>query len=286
MGLFDFVRSITNKRYADSSSIPQEERQYYQPDDYYTLVAHPNTPFEKRVISFEERKRISYPSKTGLYVAEILLLYYCDQNKYPDPKNGYPSFWWFEFGIRDVGGKLRDLERRGYLVKNDSSSKYSLTEKGKDELDDNAYIPYVFKNKKCTLEGNKLGTEFNVWSVNKLIHDNPDIDPEVLIKEAEKKVTTDLDTGVDAEASGDEEKAIEFYKKQVAEGFDGSHPYDRLAIIYRKKKQYSEEVAVLEKAVKVFSCISDNRPDKHPKLQRYKERLKKAKELEKKQPGA
>lgn len=120
MGLFDLIKTISNKKYADSSSIPDEERQYYRPDEYYTLSAFPNTPFEKKVVTFEERKRMSYPSRTGLYVAEILLLYYCSQGKYPNPSNGYPSFWWFEYGIRDVGGILRDLERRGYLNKNQS----------------------------------------------------------------------------------------------------------------------------------------------------------------------
>ena len=40
------------------------------------------------VIAFDERKQISFPSKNGLYVAEILLLEYCSKGKYPNPKNG------------------------------------------------------------------------------------------------------------------------------------------------------------------------------------------------------
>lgn len=282
MGLFDLIKTISNKKYADSSSIPDEERQYYRPDEYYTLSAFPNTPFEKKVVTFEERKRMSYPSRTGLYVAEILLLYYCSQGKYPNPSNGYPSFWWFEYGIRDVGGKLRDLERRGYLNKNQSSLKYELSAAGVDELNDNAYIPYIHKSKKKTLEGNMFGPEFNVWYVNKLIHDNPTVDKNALLKEAENRVTTELDTGVDAENEGDEEKAIAFYEKQVAEGFDGSNPYDRLAVIYRKRKDYNREVEVLERAIDVFSRLSNNRPDKEIKLKRFKERLSKAESLRQK----
>ena len=104
-----------SKAYADSSSIDADERPYYQADEYYTCAAHQGTPFEKRVITFDERKAISYPSSTGLYVAEDLLLEYCSYGTYPKPKNGYPGFWWFEYGIRDVGNALKSLLDRGYI---------------------------------------------------------------------------------------------------------------------------------------------------------------------------
>jgi len=69
----------------------------------------------RKVITFEERKKTSYPSKRGLYVAEILLLEYCSYGKYPKPSGGYPGLWWFEYGIRDVGHALESLENRGFL---------------------------------------------------------------------------------------------------------------------------------------------------------------------------
>ena len=120
MGFFDFLKKnkeiqpvkedTTLKR-----SIPESERKFYQPDDYYTDKAFENTPFEKKVITFEERKRISVPSTRGLYVAEILLLEYCSYGQYPKPSNGYPGFWWFEYGIRNVLEILESLEARGYI---------------------------------------------------------------------------------------------------------------------------------------------------------------------------
>lgn len=100
---------------ADSSSISPDERPYYRPDEYYTYFSYPGTDMARRVITFEDRKKISCPSSRGLYVAEILLLEYCNYGKYPKPKNGYPGFWWFEYGIRDVGHKLESLEQRGFL---------------------------------------------------------------------------------------------------------------------------------------------------------------------------
>lgn len=136
MGLFDFLKSKPSPagngnspvkigsgngtrpgkiEYADSHSVAPDERQYYRPDDYYTTYSYPGTEMARKVITFEERKKISYPSKRGLYVAEILLLEYCGYGKYPKPSGGYPGLWWFEYGIRDVGHALESLENRGFL---------------------------------------------------------------------------------------------------------------------------------------------------------------------------
>lgn len=133
MGIFDFLKKSTQgpssdslntkgkpvkgnaMPWADSSTIAPDERKYYQSDEYYALVTHKDTPFERRVISFEDRKKCSFPTSNGLYVAEVLLLEYCSYGKYPKPSSGYPGFWWFEYGIRDVGHALESLEKRGFL---------------------------------------------------------------------------------------------------------------------------------------------------------------------------
>ena len=130
MGLFDFLKkkeqnssiSVTKKpinnsldSYADASSVSLDEKPYYKPDNYYTYESNPGTMMAERVIPFDERKRISYPSARGLYVAEIMLLEYCRQGKYPKPKSGYPGFWWFRYGIRDIGHALESLEVRGFI---------------------------------------------------------------------------------------------------------------------------------------------------------------------------
>lgn len=118
--------------FADSSSISPDERPYYQPDSYYTLYSYPGTPMARRVITFDERKCSTFPSARGLYVAEIMLLEYCRQGKYPKPKTGYPGFWWFKYGIRDVGHALQSLEYRGFIK---WASKYSSLQDLKvDEL--------------------------------------------------------------------------------------------------------------------------------------------------------
>ncbi len=72
-----------------------------------------------------------------------------------------------------------------------------------------------------------------------------------------------------------EAKAL--YEANISEGFEGSFPYRRLAILYRKKKMLSDEVRVLQKAISVFnSLVSSGRSDIEPKLKEFKEELKKA----------
>ncbi|RKM56831.1 hypothetical protein D6855_14275 [Butyrivibrio sp. CB08] len=127
MGLFDFLKSNVASNissamgknspnaYVDSSTISPDERPFYKPDNYYTFYSYPGTSMAVRVVPFEERKQTTYPSARGLYVAEILLLEYCNDGKYPKPSSGYPGFWWFKYGIRDVGHALESLEKRGFL---------------------------------------------------------------------------------------------------------------------------------------------------------------------------
>lgn len=90
--------------------IPEFEKRFYQTDDYYTekdLAGNKVVPFEQR--------QNGWKSKNGLRPAEILLLYYCSIGQYPRPSKGYPGFWWFEYGIRNVSYILETLEKRGFI---------------------------------------------------------------------------------------------------------------------------------------------------------------------------
>ena len=92
----------------------------------------------------------------------------------------------------------------------------------------------------------------------------------------EIQVDRNLD-GIKLEKKGEIEKAIRLYEKNVEEDFEGSHPYDRLAIIYRKRGEYEEEIRVLRKAIFVIeNKIHSGRSDREPKSQKFWERLDKA----------
>lgn len=90
--------------------------------------------------------------------------------------------------------------------------------------------------------------------------------------------------GKKLEKLGQVDRAIKFYEENVKEEFEGNFPYDRLAIIYRKRKQYKDEIRVLNKAISTFEkeSITSKRQDIQPKLVKFRERLDKAKELEQK----
>jgi len=98
----------------------------------------------------------------------------------------------------------------------------------------------------------------------------------------DKQVERNL-KGIELRKAGKIEEAIELYEQNIKENFIGSHPYDELAIIYRKQKRIDDEIRVLEKAILVFDkLIPDVRGDKPPKLKKFRERLEKARMLKQK----
>jgi hypothetical protein len=83
--------------------------------------------------------------------------------------------------------------------------------------------------------------------------------------------------GAELEKKGDVDKAIELYELNIKEAFGGNHPYDRLVIIFNKRKQYEDRKRVLERGIEVFSTLEKTSPrkDVKPKLERYKKELAK-----------
>ncbi|WP_199559929.1 hypothetical protein [Enterococcus sp. CR-Ec1] len=97
----------------------------------------------------------------------------------------------------------------------------------------------------------------------------------------EKSVENNL-TGRELEKSGKIDEAIELYERNVSDRFEGNYPYDRLAIIYRKRRDYDNEIRVLRTAVEVFENNQSMRKDISPKIDRFKKRLDTANKLKQK----
>lgn len=113
-----------------AGTIPEDERKYYNPDEYYQNYAY-NGLVGDEILPFEQRKKTQKPSARGLYPAEIMLLQYCTFGSYPFPRNGYPGLWWYKYGIRDVISYLGSLEARGFLRRStidESLKKYQIAE--------------------------------------------------------------------------------------------------------------------------------------------------------------
>lgn len=99
------------------------------------------------------------------------------------------------------------------------------------------------------------------------------------MNDSDKQVKRNL-KGIGLEKAKKVDDAIKLYEENVKENFEGSHPYNRLAIIYRKRKEIDNEIKVLEKAVWVFeNIVYKGRSDRLPKLVKFKKRLEKAKKL-------
>ena len=93
--------------------------------------------------------------------------------------------------------------------------------------------------------------------------------------------------GIELEKSGRVDEAVHLYEENIEENFVGNHPYDRLAIIYRKRKQIDDEIRVLQEAISVFdNLVLEGRGDALPKLGRFKRRLEKAEALKARTRGA
>lgn len=102
--------------------------------------------------------------------------------------------------------------------------------------------------------------------------DNP-----LLSKEENLAVERNL-RGRELEKQGDITGAIELYELNIVSDFEGDFPYDRLRVIYSKQRRYSDVIRVLEKAIDIFDRkVSPTRPDRLPKLERFRQQLEKVK---------
>ncbi|WP_346888163.1 hypothetical protein [Clostridium sp. UBA1056] len=82
------------------------------------------------------------------------------------------------------------------------------------------------------------------------------LEAERKLKEINSKIAFEMNQlGVTLEKMGRVEEAIEKYKESIELGFDGSYPFDRLNIFYRKEKDYDSEISNCEKAISLFDNL-------------------------------
>lgn len=92
-------------------------------------------------------------------------------------------------------------------------------------------------------------------------------------REAMLKCTKLNNLGIHEEELGNIDYAIQIYEDNLNSSFIAGHSFDRLMILYRKKKDYDNEIRVINKALDVL-C------KRYPQLKdKYLKRLEKAKQL-------
>ena len=112
--------------------------------------------------------------------------------------------------------------------------------------------------------------EFKIFNSYKLNYEEMNKFDNLSFYENQKGMEYEKDKNID--------KAIEHYEKSIGYNFQGSHPYNRLAILYRKNKDYDNEIRVLRKAIEVYEIIERvaQNESQSIKLYKFKERLDKA----------
>ena len=66
--------------------------------------------------------------------------------------------------------------------------------------------------------------------------------------------------GLSAEASGDLDRAIALYERNVAEGFPADLPYGRLVSLYERQQAWADAERVLRRGIEVFSASGRRTP--------------------------
>jgi tetratricopeptide (TPR) repeat protein len=164
--------------------------------------------------------------------------------------------------------------------------KYVLTVLGKQELDENAYVPYMHSHPHKTLEIDCFGTMFNVWSINNLLGNDDKSNWKAIVDEQERILNKEMydkhatfmkelkktnqeeykklkaqDNQLEAintaKAKYNETKDIDsylsFWEKLWATGglkFEGSKWHFELPDLYIKVKRYEDALAYVEKLKK------------------------------------
>ncbi len=67
------------------------------------------------------------------------------------------------------------------------------------------------------------------------------------------KIASRNNSGIDLEKSGKIDDAIIVYEENVNDNVVATHSYDRLMIIYRRRKNYINEIRIIKTAIDVFS---------------------------------
>lgn len=68
--------------------------------------------------------------------------------------------------------------------------------------------------------------------------------------------------GIEFEKAGEADKAIAVYEENIAGGYPAEHAYKRLMVLYRRRKDYNNEIRVIKRAIEVFEQENNRRAEK------------------------
>lgn len=139
-------------------------------------------------------------------------------------------------------------------------------------------LPYIHSKKKSSLhtKGDVIMGLFNKKKTPTLAQIKTAAEEQRKREEYESGL---ISAGLSCEENGDTEGAINNYEKLIEIKFVGSHPYKRLAIIYREQKRYADEIRVINSYKNITPSHLYN--SDQAKYKWFRDRLDKAEELTK-----
>lgn len=179
----------------------------------------------------------------GLLPGHIYMLHWL--KKYTNKQ--VPVYFEYKYGINFE-------KEKKYLIENKYLKDNKPTEKGERILEEHGFV----------VENHKLDSGYNRY-IKEAKKNNSSSEP------SKDMVDNNL-RGMGFEKQKNIEAAIRLYEYNIEHGFNGSHPYERLVIIYRRMKDYDNEIRIIKSALRLYSNHAIAR-------EWYEKRLNKAEKL-------
>lgn len=268
MSFFNWLFSKISPHSHNSNTYRKQLYVYYKEEGYKVIPEIPSEEDSERILeqmevfpSTKVPKQYMNPLSNGLLRGEIILLWWL--NKPRTNKTNPPRYLLYKYGI-NVQNHLLSLEKEGYITPNKK-----LTQKGSKLLERNTQI---IREHKAVKGYESNGDITYIFSDKKVAEDMGKF-------KSSGNLVKDQFIGKSFEKVKDYKNAIKAYHSAYSlslkdKDFKDSPPpniFNRLAIIYRKFKQYEKEVNIIQEALRYY-----------PENKSFLDRLEKAKSSSKK----
>ena len=229
----------------------EEETFYYFEYNNFSEI---RIQIENRIRELKTGKRQNLPKR---FLEDDWIDYFIDfKNEMRFDDEGI-EFIKADLGLGNFNSTEDNLIIKDFLIKADELISQNLLQE-EIEYELSEYIDYINLNSE-----NRRKKSYNDYRNKELLF--------------HRMVDTNI-KGKELEKMGKVDRALKLYEENLKNGDIGSHPYNRLAIIYRKRKDYDNEIRVCEKYIK----MSRKKWDDNKKEEWFVKRLERAKELKNK----
>ena len=201
-----------------------------------------DTKKEEIFIKKEEEEKIEYPSVNNVDMIRLDPLFEDSARLVVIHQQGSTSLIQrkFAIGYNRAGRIMDQLECAGIVGETSGIKAREVLCKDEGELE--YRLNHLEKSRFETLK-QKQEKEFKEIAQQEVLNENSRL----------------IKLGIDLEKEGMINEAIAVYEKAIIPQLPATHPYDRLMILYRKKKDYDNEIRIVKIAISVFMKENERR---------------------------